>query len=489
MNKAQLDALIAAKRSALTTLTAPFIVDGSPTSEFPVVAAKALNDEIAPLVDQMKTIEEAEQIVSANNDAIKASTAVATQYQHGTDARTSGAGTTKTLTLPAQALKYRGQSFKNATGRPDAEKAYKFGMWCLAVLTKAAGPTKFCADFGIPLRWQEETKGAGNEYKVGLETVNSGGGFIVPDQFDSDIIDLREKFGIFEPNAKRSMMSTDTKRVPRRTGGLTAYYVGEDQTITDSTKGWDNVTLVAKKLAALAKYSSELNEDAIIDIGNDLAEELAYAFAAAIDDAAFNGDGTSTYGGIIGLSAKMVALSATVGNRAGTVVASGTGYGTDYSSVVLGDLNKLKGKLPKYARAQDAAWYCNQYFYDAVMEKLLVAAGGVTVAQIQMGSNQGEYGDEPRFLGFPVRTVQKMAAASAVNQYACYFGSLRLASLFGDRRQTTVAMSEHAGFAQDELQIRGTTRFDVNNHDLGNASATASLQVPGPLCGLITAAS
>jgi len=176
-------------------------------------------------------------------------------------------------------------------------------------------------------------------------------------------------------------------------------------------------------------------------------------------------------------------------NIAGLVVATGTGYATDYSSVVLGDFNKTKAKLPKYARDNDAAWYCNQAFYDGVMEKLLVAAGGVTVAQIQMGSNQGVYGDEPRFLGFPVRTVQKMPANSAVSQVACYFGSLRLAALYGDRRQNTIAMSEHAGFAQDELQIRGTTRFDINVHDVGNASATASARVPGPIVALITAAS
>jgi hypothetical protein len=39
------------------------------------------------------------------------------------------------------------------------------------------------------------------------------------------------------------------------------------------------------------------------------------------------------------------------------------------------------------------------------------------------------------------------------------------------------------------LTLRGTQRYDINVHDVGNASATASLRQPGPIVGLITAAS
>jgi HK97 family phage major capsid protein len=488
---AQVDALIKSKRESLKALTAPFISEtGDVLEGFPIEESKSARLEIDTLTAEFKVLEDARNIVVENAEALKAQNQSTTTFSQGTTVNVQAGSGTKALTLPAQAMKYRGKSFKKANGSPDPESAYKAGMWLAATLKGDAAAIRFCKDFGLPLvRDTGDTKSSGGEYKVGIENVNASGGFLVPDILDNAIIDLREKFGVFEPNAKRSVMTSDVKRVPRRTGGLTAYYVGEDATITDSTKGWDSVTLVAKKLACLAKYSSELNEDAIIDIGNDLAQEIAYAFAAAQDDAGFNGDGTSTYGGIVGLSAKFLALSGTIANIAGLVVATGTGYATNYNSVVLSDLNSVKGKLPKYARDNDAAWYCNQFFYDSVMEKLLVAAGGVTVAQIQMGSSQGVYGDEPRFLGFPVRTVQKMSANSAVNQIACYFGSLSLAAIYGDRRQNTIAMSEHAGFAQDELQIRGTTRFDINVHDLGNASATASARVPGPLVGLITASS
>jgi HK97 family phage major capsid protein len=49
------------------------------------------------------------------------------------------------------------------------------------------------------------------------------------------------------------------------------------------------VRLTAKKIGVLTKYTRELNEDAVINIGDDLAGEIAYAFGAFEDDCGFNG--------------------------------------------------------------------------------------------------------------------------------------------------------------------------------------------------------
>jgi hypothetical protein len=64
---------------------------------------------------------------------------------------------------------------------------------------------------------------------------------------------------------------------------------------------------VAKDLAAFGKMTAQLNEDALIDLGDKWAMAAAVAFSYAEDNAAFNGDGTSTYGGITGLFTKIVA--------------------------------------------------------------------------------------------------------------------------------------------------------------------------------------
>ncbi len=111
-----------------------------------------------------------------------------------------------------------------------------------------------------------------------LLTLGSAGVFVVPDPLSNVIIDLREQFGVLRQNAKVEPMTSDTKSVPKRLSGLTYYYPGENAAITDSDKFWGNVQLVAKKLATLSRYSSELNEDAIISIADDLASEIAQAF-------------------------------------------------------------------------------------------------------------------------------------------------------------------------------------------------------------------
>ena len=90
-----------------------------------------------------------------------------------------------------------------------------------------------------------------------------------------------------------------------------------------------------------------------------------------------------------------------------------------------------------------------------------------------------------------------MPKVSATSQVCCLFGNLRLAARLGDRRITTIQMSEHAlnAFEQDEVVIRGTERFDIVVHDVGDpiagqgAPKSAQLgNVAGPIVGLVTAA-
>ncbi len=357
-------------------------------------------------------------------------------------------------------------SFKgNADER--AKKAYGFGLFLRGALRGDAQAAK-------------QLRGLWDiELRAHIEGQNASGGYLVPEVFENDLIDLREQYGVIRRVAKTRTMTSDTLSVPRRTGGLTAYFVGENAAITESTKGWDRVSLTAKKIGVLAKYSSELSEDAVIELGNDLASEISYAFAQKEDDCGFNGDGTSTYGGITGICPALKGLSGTIANIAGLVVASGNAY----SEIVLGDFNKVKAKLPVYANNGNARWFMSHVFYHEVAEKLMLAAGGVTAAEIAAGRNT------PVFMGYPVELVQVMPKAEANSQVCALFGDPSLGVQFGSRRGTTIAMSEHLNFAEDELAIRGTERFDIVVHDVGNASGTAADRVPGPVVGLITAAS
>lgn len=386
--------------------------------------------------------------------------------------------------IPGNVKRY--SSLRNFAGPNADERAYRFGMFCLGVYGKKSA-VEFCHKQGIPLVDDVHTK-------TQRENINTSSGFLVPDEFQNDLIDLREKFGVFRQNAKVVPMASDTRSDPRRINGVTAYFVGESTAASLSDKTWDRVRMTAKKLMVLTKYSNELNEDAVLNIGDDLAGEIAYAFALKEDQCGFNGDGTSTYGGIVGVTnALLNVFPGTPANVCGLITASGTGYGTSFSSIALSDFNRVVATLPEYADVPGStAWFCSKFFWGSVMQKLATAAGGNRIADIEGGALV------KTFLGYPVVVSQVLPKASATSQVCCLFGNLRLAAQLGDRRLTTIQMSEHAlnAFEQDEIVIRGTERFDIVVHDVGDPiagdgtpkSAQAG-NVAGPIVGLVTAAS
>jgi len=345
------------------------------------------------------------------------------------------------------------------------EDAYSAGQWYLAVAGNKRSQ-EWCAEHGMPIQY---FGGTGHQ-----EGANTTGGYLVPDQLDNSIIDLKVEYGAFRRNANVVQMTSDVIQRPRRTGGLTAYFVGESAAGTESTKSWDKVQLIAKKLMALTKISSELREDAIISIADDLTREIAYAFAYKEDYCGFLGDGTSTYGGITGISTKLSSLNG-VDEGGGMILAAGNLF----SEVTVGDLGRCVGKCPTYARA-GAKWYCSPVVHDAVIQRLLYAGGGNTGKDLE-----GKW--QPKALGYPVELVEVMPSSDSNSQIMLLFGNLQQAAMMGDRRQTTIAFSDTAVvdsqsvFEQDEIAVRGTERFDINVHDVGSASAA------GPVVCLISA--
>ncbi len=376
--------------------------------------------------------------------------------------------------VPNWARKHAPTYFKGVRdGKTAEERAFRFGMWAIAAVGKSSKATKWCSENGIPVQWVEDTESKAAHG----ENANELGGFLVPEEFDADLIDLRLQYGVFRRNARYTPMSSDTKNRSRRTGGLTAYFVGEAQAGTVSNKGWDRVQLIAKKLMVLALVSNELNEDAAINIGDDLAQEIAYAFAYKEDLCGFLGDATSAYGGILGVNTRLTTVNG-VDEGGGLILAAGNAY----SEIILSDFNRTVARLPSYARL-GAKWYASPTFNDSVMQKLAFAAGGVPGMEIINGVPTN------KFLGYPVELTEVMPVTEANSQVCAVFGNLQMAAMFGDRRGTTISFSEHATvgsincFETDQIAVRGTERFDINVHDVGTAT------VAGPVVGLITAAS
>lgn len=337
--------------------------------------------------------------------------------------------------------------FKDDSNGDAVDKALAFGHW----LNAQRGVRKsidFCERKGL-------------HHKAHTEGVNSAGGFLVPEVFETELISLREEFGVARQECRIRPMTTDVHRIPRRSATLTPYFVGEASTITESTQTFEQVTLVAKKLAVLTTISSELDEDAFLNISDSVAGEIAYAFAKKEDECLFLGDGTSTYGGIVGLGESM--------GSAGIVQTGELGASdTAQDQTTLTTIASLMALLPQYADTPRTRFYMHKSVFHDVAEKLARATGGNTYRDILDGKAA------PAFFGYPVVFCQAMAnnLTTTDNDPIMYFGDLSLAVSFGDRRSTSIQVSDSAQdvFEQDELAIRGTERFDLNCHDTGDSS-------------------
>jgi len=330
-----------------------------------------------------------------------------------------------------------------------AEEAYNFGRWAMACMGSQKS-AQFCADKGIRI-----TKGH-------VEGINTAGGFLVPDVLEPSLINLRDSFGVARQQCRIVPMGSDVLRMPRRTGTVSAYFVGEAAAGTESEQAFDQVALVAKKLMVLTTISSELNEDNIVALGDNLAQEIAYAMAKKEDECLFEGDGTSTYGGIVGCKAACAHAGAT--SDAGV---------TALSSVTLGSLRAVVGKLAQWADGPNAKWYVRRSVWNSVFLRLAEGANGAMLGEIMDASTQ-----QLKFYGYDVVLSEAIAAPSdADGQTYAYFGDMSLAAYLGDRRGLTVEFSNAAlnAFEQDEIAARGTERFDLNVANVGSGSVSGAL--------------
>lgn len=343
------------------------------------------------------------------------------------------------------------RNFRDGGDFDAVEKAYRFGRTFAAM----AGSRK-------SLDWCERN---GIQLKTHTESSNPAGGYLVPEEFENDLIMLREEYGVFRPSARVLPMAADTKRIPRWKSGLTAQWVGETSAITESTSVFESVTLVAKKMGATAVVSNELNEDAMVSIGDYVAGEIGKAFALKEDQAGFIGDGTSTHVGIQGVA--YILQNGTSGKQYFDANL------TAFADLTIDDIHTTMSLLPQYADSQNCAWYMHKTVWHGMFEPVLSALGGTTVSEVQAG-----YGRTPMLLGYPVRYTQVMPSAIAADTAMAVFGDLSLAATLGDRSETSIVVDASATvggvsmFETDSLAVRGTQRLDINVHDTGDATTT-----------------
>lgn len=290
--------------------------------------------------------------------------------------------------------------------------------------------------------------------KENNEGINSAGGVLVPTSFEDAVIVRRNRAGVFRRNSRQIAMARDAQTTPRRTSDVVAAFVAEGAPLPESEFGFDSISLVARKMGALHRRGSELEEDSIDAEAADLIEGLGHAFSLGEDKAAFNGDGTSAYFNMRGI----VPLLQDGKHSASLFTA--TGHST-FSAITAGDIAETIGLLPDWA-TQTAKFYVSAYGFASCFARL-----GAT-----SGLNIGPDGNAERalmFAGFPVElTSQLPGNATLTGKAAILFGDLSLSSTIGTRRGVTIRRLRERFADSDQIGFAATQRIDIVHHDVGD---------------------
>lgn len=409
-------------------------------------------------LDKVKAEEErAIKIENLRNQRARELLGSQLQTQMGSAFGADGESLSSRIQIPRNQAVYG--KLKAFSGETAPQDAYVSGLWIAATFYNHKPSKKVLDSIGLQ--------------NAMSESEDDRGGIFVPVEMERAIIRLVESYGVIRQFSNVVPMSSDRKVQPVRVSGLTATPVAETKrsnegsnTVAAQDVIWTNIELIARKWKVVCKWSDELDEDSLIRMADAVAVEAALAFAYSEDNCGFNGDGGSSYHGIVGV------LNAL---EAGSLYTALSGN-TAFSTLDLADFEAMAGQLPDFAGISPA-WFISKEGYYASMHRLLMAAGGNTAANLEMGGR-------PMFLGAPVvfTNVLNKTLTTQTSTKLLAYGDLRLASLFGDRRQMTMSLTDQRYWDEDQIAVKATERFDFNVHSKGSATEAGAilvLQTPG----------
>lgn len=349
---------------------------------------------------------------------------------------------------------YQPQHF--AGGRREMEEtAYRAGQWARAHLFGDESSARWCRDHGMQISQRV------------LTGVGAGQSVIIPDELALPIISMREQYGIARRLCTIHPMATETASVPRDTGDASAYFVGREAAPSQSEPTFDNINLTAKNVAAETRISNDYADDSVINLADYVAEKHARAFAIKEDECLINGDGTSTYGGIVGLRT----LLTEAGGLAGAVMAaSGHDLASEVTAVdlrtVIAALLDVPGVSP--------VWLTSRPLHNSIFGRLADAAGGNRKSELATAMPE-------TWAGYDILTSPAMPkVATTLDGLAIVlFGDFRMGVIFGDRRGMTMMVDPYSLSSYQQVKIISSERFDINCHGVGDASTA------GVICALV----
>lgn len=277
------------------------------------------------------------------------------------------------------------------------------------------------------------------------ETTPSDGGFLVQQDFVTELLKKTYETGILASKVKKIPISTnangmkinaideDSRANGSRWGGVQTYWEGEADEITASKPKFRQMELSLKKLTGLCYATDELLQDAAA-LEAVIRQAFAEEFGFKIDDAILSGSGEGEPLGIL--------------NSGAIVTVAKEASQTD--TITVENLIKMWNRLWSRSRA-NAVWYINQelepYLYTLKIgdKPVYIPAGGLS---------EKPYGT---LFGRPVVPIEQCSAAGEV-------GDIILADigqyLLIDKGGVKSASSIHVRFLYDENVFRFIYRVD-----------------------------
>jgi HK97 family phage major capsid protein len=350
-------------------------------------------------------------------------------------------------------------------GMSDLEAAYRSGQFLRVALFGNQDAARWCMDAGVDMRQGKFDGATAVGQRIDMRALTGGifssAGWLLPSELSTAIIINREEYGVSRRICNVMPMSTASMPIPRLTSGVTAYFVGEGTEGTQSDPEGDQVTLTLKDLMATTRIGNSTAQDAAVPLAEMVAREQARARAVKEDACLILGNGTSTYGGMMGVRTLL-----NNADYSGNIVAAASGHDT-FAEIDNGDVTQLIGRLPVYARA--GARFLVSGTGDAnVFGRLKLTAGGNTVQSVQGRIVEGEYA------GFPITIAHDMPDSPTNGEVCIVLGNFELGVAFGAGQGMMMTVDPYTRAKWNQTEITTVERIDINAHGIIKTTATAS---------------
>jgi len=290
-----------------------------------------------------------------------------------------------------------------------------------------------------------------NAAATGLsESVASDGGFLVQQDFSTELLQDVFETGILASRCRRIPISgnsnsikingiDETSRASTRYGGIVGYWEDEAAEKTASKPKFRKIELNLKKLIGLCYATDELLSDASA-LEGVIRQGFVSEFGFLLDDAIINGTGAGQPLGILN-SGCLVSVAKETGQAADTVVAE--------------NVIKMYSRIFASSRP-NAVWLINQNIEPQLFTmSLAVGTGGIPIYMPAGGLSGQPYGT---LFGRPVIAIEQASTLGDLGDII--FADLAGGYILAEKGGIQSDMSIHVRFVYDESVFRFVMRVD-----------------------------